>query len=551
MRSLTLYTFTLLFSFVSLISEAQSQPRYLVLFKDKTNSPFSVSKPEAFLSERAISRRTRQNVPITSDDLPVNPSYITQVNQTGAKVIFPTKWFNGVLVEASEAQLTAIKALSFFKSVELNRAISESGAAGVARKNGMLDKLGTTEDLDYGRMRAQLVLLGADQLHNKGFHGENQLIAILDAGFNRSNELSYLKHIFDENRVVDTQDFVARDGNVYNDHWHGNAVLSTIAAYQPGSMIGVAYKAQFALYRTENAETESPYEEVTWLAGAERADSLGADVINTSLGYFEFDDPTLSYTYADMDGKTTIISRAARYATRKGIIVVNAAGNEGNGSWKYITAPADVDSVLTVGACNYDKSYAALSSIGPNAAGQLKPDVAAVGSGTVIGNNVGTGSVSTGSGTSFASPQIAGLAAILWQAHPNLNAQDIIRVLKESGNQAANPDNLLGYGVPDMTEAEEIIEKEYPVLGTEPDFLSSIELAPNPVANNITLRVPSYWNGKNVRFNVLSSGGKTLVSSNQSLMELTIIPTEQLSTGLYLLQIVSGDSQRIMRFIKR
>ena len=551
MRSLTLYTFTLLFSFVSLISEAQSQPRYLVLFKDKTNSPFSISKPEAFLSERAISRRTRQSVPITSDDLPVNPSYITQVNQTGAKVIFPTKWFNGVVIEASEAQLAAVKALSFFKSVELNRSVSEPGALGVARKNGMLDKLGTTEDLDYGRMRAQLVLLGADQLHSKGFHGENQLIAILDAGFNRSNELSYLKHIFDENRVVDTQDFVARDGNVYNDHWHGNAVLSTIAAYQPGSMIGVAYKAQFALYRTENAEIESPYEEVTWLAGAERADSLGADVINTSLGYFEFDDPTLSYTYADMDGKTTIISRAARYATRKGIIVVNAAGNEGNGSWKYITAPADVDSVLTVGACNYDKSYAALSSIGPNAAGQLKPDVAAVGSGTVIGNNVGTGSVSTGSGTSFASPQIAGLAAIFWQAHPNLNAQDIIRVLKKSGNQAANPDNLLGYGIPDMTEAEQIIEKEYPVLGTEPDFLSSIELAPNPVANNVILRVPSYWSGKNVRFNVLSSGGKTLVSSDQALMELTVISTDQLSTGLYLLQIVSGDSQRIMRFIKR
>ncbi|CAG4991778.1 hypothetical protein DYBT9275_00829 [Dyadobacter sp. CECT 9275] len=534
---------------------AQAHPRYFVLFKDKANTPFSVSKPLEFLSERAVLRRTKQNISVTVNDLPVNPSYIAAVNQTGGKVIYSSRWFNGVVVEASDTQLESIKKLSFYKSTELNNPVSSANALGVGRIKASANKFGTTEDLDYGAMRNQLVMLGADVLHKKGFHGEGMLIGVFDAGFNRSNELGYLKHLYDEKRVIETYDFIARNNDVYDDHWHGNAVLSTMAAYQPGSLVGVSYKAAYVLYRTENNATETPYEEVTWLIAAERADSLGVDVINTSLGYFEFENefntPAYNHTYQDMDGKTTIISRAAKFACRAGILVVNAAGNEGNNQWRYITAPADVDSVLTVGACNYDKSYAPLSSIGPNAVGLIKPDVAAVGAGTVVGNNLGTGSASTASGTSFASPQIAGLAAILWQAHPSLNAGQIIDVLKKSGNQAPKPDFFLGYGVPGIVAAEEVIQKDYTLLGTEPDLLGSMIIAPNPVSGNIILKVPVTLTGRRATFRVRDQAGTMVSVSEGILTEETTISTPATGSGLYLLEVGIGKAIRVVRFVKK
>ena len=548
--------FVLLFiSFNNISGSAQSNPRYLVLYKDKLNSPYSVEKPTEYLSQRSISRRTRQNIPVTTRDFPVNPAYVSAIKQTGASVIYSSRWFNGSLVEASAAQFEQIKKLSFYKGVELNLPVANitSKSAGIERIAAVNDKLETTEDLDYGRMRDQLVLLEADQLHKKGFHGENMIIAVMDEGFYQANQIGYLKTMFDEKRVVDTHDFVARDGNVYNDGTHGLNVLSTMAAYQPGTMIGIAFKASYALYRTENSAGESPYEEITWLLAAERADSLGADVINSSLGYStfdgEFNTPAYNYSYQNMDGKTTIISRAARFATRTGILVVNSAGNEGNDPWKYIVAPADVDSVLSVGASNYDKSYASLSSIGPNAAGQQKPDLAAVGNGTVVGNSSGT--VSTGSGTSFSSPQIAGLCAILWQSYSNLTAQQIISALKKSGNQAANPDNLLGYGVPSVGAAERIISQEYVPLGTEINLLQSIILSPNPAENDLTLTIPQSLVGKKALLGLFLSNGATISSSEINLANKTTVSTSALTTGLYMAKIKVGNLERTLKFIKR
>lgn len=548
--------FVLLFiSFHNISGFAQSNPRYLVLYKDKLNSPYSVGKPTEYLSQRSVSRRTRQNIPVTTRDFPVNPAYISAVKQTGALVIYSSRWFNGSLVEASAAQLEQIKKLSFYKDIELNLPVANitSKSAGIERIAAVNDKLETTEDLDYGRMRDQLVLLEADQLHKKGFHGENMIIAVLDEGFYQANQIGYLKTMFDEKRVVDTHDFVARDGDVYNDGSHGLNVLSTMAAYTPGTMIGIAFKASYALYRTENSAGESPYEEITWLLAAERADSLGADVINSSLGYNtfdgEFNTPAYNYTYQSMDGKTTIISRAARFATRTGILVVNSAGNEGNNEWRYIVAPADVDSVLSVGASNYDKSYAPLSSIGPNAAGQQKPDVAAVGAGTVVGNSSGT--VSTGSGTSFSSPQIAGLCAILWQSYSNLTAQQIITVLKKSGSQAAKPDNLLGYGVPSVSAAERIISEDFVPLGTEINLLQSIILFPNPAENDLTLTIPQSLVGKKALLSLFLYNGATISSSEINLVNKTIISTSALTTGLYMAKIKVGNLERTLKFIKR
>ncbi|TDE16300.1 S8 family peptidase [Dyadobacter psychrotolerans] len=534
---------------------AQSNPRYLILYKDKTGSPFSTDKPTDFLSQRSVARRAKQNIPVTVNDLPVNPAYVTAIKQTGASVIYSSRWFNGSLVEASATQLEQIKKLSFYKGIELNLPVANltSPSSGVVRTEAVRNKFETAEDLDYGRMRDQLVLMGVDILHQRGMHGENMIIAVLDNGFSQGNNLAFLKPLFDEKRIIDTQDFIGREGNVYNDGSHGLNVLSTMAAYLPSTMIGAAFKATYALYRTESDAIESPYEEITWLIAAERADSLGADIINSSLGYNtfdgEFNTPAYNYTYEDMDGKTTIISRAARFASRKGMVVTNSAGNEGSNSWRYIVAPADVDSVLSVGATNYDRSYSPLSSTGPNAAGQQKPDVAAVGAGAVVGNVSGT--VSTASGTSFSSPLMAGFCAVLWQAYPNLSAQQLISVVKKSGHLAAAPDNRLGYGVPSVTAADRIVAAEYGPLGTEKEFLSEIILSPNPTEKDLILTIPETLLGKLASVRITGANGNTLSGYVVRLEKQTSVNTTLLSTGLYVLNLKIGTLERSLKFIKR
>jgi serine protease AprX len=542
----------LLCSLLVTVASAQNNPRYLVLFKDKTGSPFSVSKPTQFVSERSVLRRNRQNIPFTTNDLPVNPAYNEALKQTGATIIYSSRWFNGSLVEASTAQLEQIKKLPFYRGLELNLPVAniKSASPGIFRTEALQAKFGTVTEFDYGRMNGQLALMEASLLHDKGIQGQEMLIAVLDNGFSNGNNVSFLKPMFDENRLVDTHDFVARDGNVYNDGSHGLHVLSTIASYVPSTMIGAAFKASFALYRTENDLGESPYEEITWLIAAERADSLGADIINSSLGYRtfagEFNTADYNYTRAQMDGKTTIISRAARFATRTGMLVVNAAGNEGAAG---LSAPADVDSVLTVGGTALNLNPFSGTSVGPNALNQMKPDVAAVGQGAVIGT--ASGSVGTSNGTSFASPLIAGLSAILWQAYPQLSAQQLIYVLKKSGHQAANPDNVLGYGVPRVSVAERIIQEEFQPLGTEKDILSDLTLSPNPTDDILFLTVPESLVGKKASLKIYQVNGSLISQQEIRLTAKTSISTMSLSSGLYILKTSVDSRERALKFIKK
>ena len=531
---------------------AQNNPRYLVLFRDKIGSPYSISKPTEFVSERSVLRRTRQNIPFNTTDLPVNPAYNTAITQTGAKLIYSSRWFNGSLVEASAAQLEQIKKLPFYRGIELNLPVANltSPSPGVFRTEAIQNKLGTWSEFDYGRMTSQLALMEASQLHDKGIQGQNMLIAVLDNGFSNGNNVNFLKPMYDEKRLIDSHDFVARDGNVYNDGSHGLNVLSTMAAYVPSTMIGVAFKSSFALYRTENDLEESPYEEITWLLAAERADSIGADIINSSLGYRtfarEFNTPAYNYTRAQMDGKTTIISRAARYATRTGMLVVNAAGNEGSTG---LSAPADVDSVLTVGGTALDLSPFTSTSVGPNALNQLKPDVSAVGHGAVIGTV--SGGVGTSNGTSFASPLIAGLSAILWQSYPRLTAQQLIYVLKKSGHQATNPDNILGYGVPRISVAERIIQEEFQPLATEKDILSGLTLSPNPTEGVLFLTVPESLVGKKASLNIFQINGSLISKQETRLTAKTVIVTSSLNSGLYILKTSVDSRERSLKFIKK
>lgn len=461
MKKFALAVLTLLFLAES--SEAQLT-RYLVKLKHKGGTPFTLANPLAYLSQRAIDRRTRYNIATDSTDLPVNPSFISQIAAIpNVTVLNISKWLNQLTIQTTDANaITAITNLPFVQSTSgiaarMANTIrpladkfnleKESSIAASARVTGI-----EADYFNYGASSFTEINLHQGQfLHNIGLRGQTMQIAMLDGGFFNYLTLDAMDSAVTNGQVLGTWDFVSNNSNVNDDHPHGMECLSTIVANIPGVFIGKAPKANFYLYRTEDTNSEYPIEEHNMVCGMERADSAGADVISASLGYFEFDDPSLNYTYADMNGNTTISARGADLAAKKGILFFNAAGNEGNGSWHYIITPADADSVVAVGAVGINGFAGSFTSLGPSSDGQVKPDVASIG---VSARIQGTGNtVVTGNGTSFACPNMAGLGTCLWQGFPEFNNMRIVRALREAGSRATNPNDSIGYGIPNMKKA--------------------------------------------------------------------------------------------------
>lgn len=444
-----------------LISEAEAQfTRYIVRLKNKANSSFTIANPSAYLSQRSINRRTKYGIAIDSTDMPVTPSYVTQIdNIANVTVLNKSKWHNAVSIQTTDAAaITAINALPFVQSVSPLAARTQTSGTEkliVANEpiiNMQRDAQVTADFFNYGTGSFNEINLHKGQfLHNIGLRGQGMLIAMLDGGFFNYHTLDAMDSIILNNQVLDTWDFYSQNATVSDDHPHGMQCLSIIAANIPGSFIGKAPKANFMLYRTEDVSSEYPVEEFNMVCGMERADSAGADVISASLGYSEFDNAAFNYTYANMNGNTTICTIGADLAAKKGILFVNAAGNEGNGAWRFITAPSDGDSVLCVGAVNTSGVVGAFSSFGPSSDGQIKPDVASVGVSAMVQSTANT--VVTGSGTSFACPNMAGLSSILWQAFPEINNMRIVRALREAGSIASTPNDRIGYGIPNMKTA--------------------------------------------------------------------------------------------------
>lgn len=441
-------------------SNLQAQyTRYIVKLKNKGNSTFTLANPSAYLSQRAIDRRTKYNIGIDSTDLPVTPSYISQIAAIpNVTVLNSSKWHNSVSIQTSDANaITAINALSFVQST------APIAVRIINTANGKFDYTETpyqssnrtssiTDFYNYGTGSFnEINLHKAQLLHNIGLRGQGILIGVLDGGFFNYNTLDAMDSIIANNQVLDTWDFYAKNATVSDDHPHGMQCLSTIAANLPGVFIGKAPKANFLLYRTEDTNSEFPIEEFNMVCGMERADSAGADVISASLGYSEFDDASFDHTYSQMDGNTTLCTIGADLAAKKGILFVNAAGNEGTGTWHYIIAPADGDSVLAVGAVNTSGGVASFSSYGPSSDGQIKPDVASIGLNALVQSTANT--VVTSSGTSFACPNMAGLAAILWQGFPEVNNMRIVKALREAGSIYTAPNDRIGYGIPDLKSA--------------------------------------------------------------------------------------------------
>ena len=437
--------------------------KYIIRLKDKGTNPFSISNPSAYLTARSIQRRTKYGIAIDSTDLPITPRYIDSIRLAGAVVILnSSKWLNQVAIQTTDA--AALAKIASFPFVLSSGPIAARNSQTITPVNKKLDAEftqapdPTTPNMtlgdyySYGASFGQVHLHNGEFLHNRGFRGQGMQMAVLDAGFFHYLTLPTFDSIRNNGQVLGTWDFVTGNASVDEDNAHGMNCLSTIAANMPGVFMGTAPKTSFYLYRTEDVASEYPIEEQNWVAGIERADSLGIDISSTSLGYFTFDNAIFNYTYADMDGNTTLSARGADMAAKKGILCLFAAGNEGNGSWHFIITPSDADSVMAVGAVNTSGVVGSFSSYGPSSDGQIKPSVAAVGVNAVIANP-STGQPGFGSGTSFACPNMAGLTTCLWQAFPEINNMGIIGVMQQSATRATNPDDRVGYGIPDMKKA--------------------------------------------------------------------------------------------------
>ncbi len=446
---------TLLLVFVSqgyaqTLFEQTAPHKYRIVLADKANNVFSLQHPEHFLSEAAIARRVKQGIPLTTADLPVTPGYLDSIRQTGAMILTVSKWFNAVTVQTDDsAVLQRIASLPFVVSGD--RGVHRTGMVSTAQHVSGIQTTATSPIYDYGLSEWQTAVHHGDVLHSMGYTGKDVTIAIIDAGFYHVDRLPAFEKIWNENRILGTRDFVNEGNNLYEGHTHGMVVLSIIGGYLPGELVGTAPDASFWLLRSEDTGSEYPIEEDNWVCAAEFADSAGADIINTSLGYSTFDDPTLNHTYADMDGNTTRISRAADMASARGIVVVVSAGNQGATPWHYISAPSDADSVLAVAAMNAEGAIASFSSRGPSSDGRVKPDVTAVGQGTWMADPA-TG-IRQGNGTSLSAPVITGLAACLRQALPEAPAATLVQAVRESSDRYSQPDSAFGYGIPDMTLA--------------------------------------------------------------------------------------------------
>lgn len=526
-----------------------AQNQYFVLFKDKANSPYSVSRPKEFLSDRSIKRRTNQKISITERDFPPNPSYLSEISKTGAKVLYKSRWINGALIQTDAATLTKILNLTFVRGLEgkgdiRNARLNEQGQT-INKK----DKFGNEGILDNGLSQTQLAMLGADKMHTKGFHGEGMLIGVLDSGFLNANKLTFFNDLFNNKRVIGTWDFVNNESNVYNDHNHGTNVLSCMAAFENSRIVGTAYKASYLLLTTEDVASETKREEANWLFGAEMADSVGVDVINTSLGYTEFDNPIQNYKYTDMNGDRALATRAADWAAQAGILVVASAGNDGSGSWKYIGTPADADSIIAVGAVSSSQNIASFSSYGPSVDGRVKPELSAQGSNTTIGNTNGT--VGLSSGTSFSSPLMAGFAASFWQAFPNLTNMQVREYLIRSANQYTNPDNRVGYGIPNFDKAYELAELEALIYELKKSGQEVI-VFPNPINDGSNTKVWVLKNdaGTNFEYSITDLTGKILWNLSTKESKITLPAINDLPLSNVILKVTAENLKYSTKIIR-
>lgn len=548
MKSILFFLF-----FLSSFCFSQSQDAW-VYFIDKPSQSTYLDAPITMLTQRAIDRRVNQSISLDIKDVPLEASYVAIISETaGISVLARSKWLNALHIRGEKSDIDALYDLSCVNDIQYaNTAFNKSNSK---RKvdTFKFQREFVSANYKYGTTENQVTMLHGDVLHNLGYTGLGFQIAILDSGFKGVDSFAAFSHLTDGNllngEVLGGYDFVNRNANFYADiqSTHGLSVLSTISGYIDEQFVGAAPNSKFYLFSTEDALSETPLEESLWVEAAERADSLGVDIINTSLGYTVFDNAAYNYSYEDMDGQTTFISRGAKIACTRGMLLVTSAGNEGISSWKYISAPADVDQVLTVGAVDENETIAYFSSFGPAADGRVKPDVVAQGKNVYVINS--QGHISISNGTSFSGPIMTGMAACLWQAFPNKTAQEIKSLILESSNLYESPSVQYGYGLPNF---KSIIETSLGII-VDDDFEDSDKRPfgsisyPNPARDKIYIDIENDEFTASVR--VLNMLGAVVIE-NKNYLSKTPIHISFLDAGVYLVEINFGNTIQVLKIIK-
>ncbi|MBL7913219.1 MAG: S8 family peptidase [Bacteroidia bacterium] len=543
----------LVLALFGILSSMNSQTKHWVKFSNKNGTPYTLSNPSAFLTPAAIQRRTTYAVPYHFTDLPVTPAYINQIEAVpNVTVLYASKWLNGVVVSISSGSATALATISSFTYVSSTSLVNKykldmpviEQPAFVGQENLRASSSAT---FNYGGSYWQTKQLNADCIHSQGFRGQNMVIAVLDAGFLNANINPVFDSLFNRGGVLGTRDFVSGGTNVYDDDSHGEMVLSCLAAIKPGVIMGSAPRANYWLLRTEDAPTEKLVEEYNWIRGAEFADSVGAQVLTTSLGYTEFDNPAQNHTFADLNGKTAPMSIAANLAARKGLLVLNSAGNGNGGPWPKIGIPADADSICTVGAIDSLSNVTGFSSIGPTADGRIKPDLVARGGNAWVSAANSSGACFQANGTSFSCPILAGAMTCFWQAHPNFNAYKVLDTLRKTASNFASPNNSRGWGTPNMCAvAITTVFKNNSLNAT--NFIVS----PNPFNSLISIKVDQIITGAvSIEvYNVLGAVVKTYKETD--LVGTHSYDLSDMSNGVYFMKISTANSaSQLKKIVKQ
>lgn len=534
--------------------------RAWVFFTDKgTDIESKLIQAEANLTQRAFKRRLRNRGAdnlVDFKDIPVNTNYIREVNSRVQKIKHKSRWLNAVSVEASGMDIQKLESLIFIKKIDLVRVgkmphPQPESIPPPASKPSMQET-----QLNYGSSYEQNNQINTIPLHNMGYDGSGVLVCMLDAGFNNLQHEA-LTHL----NILYTYDFVNGDSIVSDEPGqagtgnHGTYTLSTLAGFKEGQLIGPAYGADFILAKTENTDWEHNVEEDDWVAGAEWADSLGADIISSSLGYRDFDPGEISYTWQDMDGNTAVSTIGADIAASRGILVVNSAGNEGSATppQNSLIAPTDGDSVLSIGAVNSSGSRVYFSSMGPTADGRIKPDVMARGASTVCASpNNPTGYTGV-SGTSLSCPLVAGAAALVLQVNPTWTNMEILEALRNTADNASSPDNSYGWGIINTYDAANY---SFPtgIKGDKPP-ISQFKLYPaypNPFNPSTAIRfaVPAAEDVSLAVYNNIGQKVATLIDGYRNAGEHELVwDASQYASGVYYLMLRASEGQKVQKLL--
>jgi len=472
---------------------------YWVFFVDKPNVHFYAQQN---FSAKAIERRIHLNIPFDVFDQPVCASYIDSLRACGAKIRTTSRWLNAASIEAVPTALEAISQLYFINELRALHPVHSTSAAHISTCN-----------IPTGKAQRQLKMLGIDKLHDLGLTGKGVRVAVIDDGFVTVDTHEAFKCMRDEGRLLGHYDFVNKEDNVFNRGTHGLRVFSVMGTQWSTEFRGGAPDAEYILLHSEDGSQESRIEEDYWTAAAEWADSAGAQLIQSSLVYNTFDDRTTNYTRKDLDGKTATITRAAQKAASRGILVVNSAGNERSGPWHYILPPSDGDSVCAVGSVNFRNESSSFSCVGPTYDGRLKPDLVAPGEGvTVVGSD---GNAATGNGTSFSAPLVSSLAACLMQEFAKIKPMEIIECLRQSADRAANPDTLVGWGVPNGEKAKGCLAKITYI--NQPLLSIQTGLYPNPANDILFLDLDTSNVSQQIQIDWYTSQGACVKSETHTL----------------------------------